>query len=69
MPDRKSIKAEICDIEHPVELDRPPSTLISVVLGAIKREMLDYLVQPRSAVHEVRGHRMNAFELALITCP
>ena len=41
---------------------------ISVALGAVKREQLDNLVHARTKVHEVRSHRMNAFELTLIAC-
>ena len=51
-----------------VELDRSPSSPISVALGAVKREQLDNLVHARTTVHEVRSHRMNAFELTLIAC-
>ena len=58
----------ISDFERPFELGRPPSSPISVALGAVKREQLDNLVHARTKGHEVRSHRMNAFELTLIAC-
>ena len=62
------LRSRISDFERPVELGRSPSTPISVALGAVKREQLDNLVHARTTVHEVRSHRMNAFELTLIAC-